>query len=166
MSLDGSEFTKWVRSAISSIGEWVFGGDIQLKGNKLKTTDHIIKQGGTTELYLMLSDDITYSNFRLGYIDLHTGLYMGGDALSIFGPNTDDTHFKLQARDNGVGRIEVARLQGAADPYFQATLPMRLLPVATAALPGTPVEGMLAYDGTTKKLKVWTGAAWETVTSA
>ncbi len=32
--------------------------------------------------------------------------------------------------------------------------------------PGTPVEGMLYYDSTANKLKVYTGSAWETVTSS
>jgi hypothetical protein len=32
--------------------------------------------------------------------------------------------------------------------------------------PASPTEGMLYYDSTAHKLKVYTGAAWETVTSA
>lgn len=36
---------------------------------------------------------------------------------------------------------------------------------ATADLP-TGANGSLYYDATTNKLKVWTGAAYETVTSA
>jgi len=32
--------------------------------------------------------------------------------------------------------------------------------------PGTPVEGDVYYDSTDHKLKVYTGAAWETVSSA
>ena len=72
----------------------------------------------------------------------------------------------FKARDSGVGMVEIARGVGAPDPYFQMTLAMRLLPIPTASLPATPVEGMLAYDDTTNKLKVYNGAAWETVTSA
>ena len=41
-----------------------------------------------------------------------------------------------------------------------------LIPVATTDLPSTPVEGMIVYDATDNKLKVYTGAAWETVVSA
>jgi len=58
---------------------------------------------------------------------------------------------------------EVARLQGAADPYFQVTLPMVLKP---SSAPGTPVEGHFYYDSVAKKLKFYNGTAWETVTSA
>ncbi len=38
--------------------------------------------------------------------------------------------------------------------------------IATANLPAAPKEGTLVYDATTNKLKVWTGAAYETITSA
>lgn len=38
--------------------------------------------------------------------------------------------------------------------------------IATAALPAAPPKGFLVYDATTNKLKVWTGAAYEAVTSA
>ena len=69
----------------------------------------------------------------------------------------------LKARDNGVTLVEVARLQGAADPYLQATLPMVLKP---SSEPGTVVEGHFWYDSTAKKLKFYNGTAVETVTSA
>lgn len=36
----------------------------------------------------------------------------------------------------------------------------------TASLPANAVAGQLAYDTTTGKLAVYTGAAWEQVTSA
>jgi len=32
--------------------------------------------------------------------------------------------------------------------------------------PGTPAEGDVYYDSTAHKLKVWTGSAWETITSS
>ncbi len=50
------------------------------------------------------------------------------------------------------------------DPCIPSEL---LIPsFATADLPATPKAGMLCYDSTTGKLKVWTGAAYEAVTSA
>jgi hypothetical protein len=39
-------------------------------------------------------------------------------------------------------------------------------PAATASLPTPTTEGVLGYDLTLSKLVVWTGAAWEAVTSA
>lgn len=37
---------------------------------------------------------------------------------------------------------------------------------ANASLPAAPKKGHLYYDSTNDKLVVWTGAAYETVTSA
>jgi len=37
--------------------------------------------------------------------------------------------------------------------------------IATASLPAAPKTGFLVYDATTNKLKVWTGAAYEAITS-
>lgn len=36
---------------------------------------------------------------------------------------------------------------------------------ATADAPASPVKGQLYFDTTLSKLRVWTGAAWETITS-
>jgi len=38
-------------------------------------------------------------------------------------------------------------------------------PTATASLPAAPPEGSFGYDTTLGKLVVWTGAAYEAVTS-
>ena len=35
-----------------------------------------------------------------------------------------------------------------------------------SAEPATPAEGMIYYDSTENKLMVYTGSAWETITSA
>ncbi len=111
-------------------------------------------------------NDIQWSSLYLG-----NNIYISGsvlfqtDGATINSPDIDATSLILKARDNGVGLVEIARFQGAADPYFEA-YPLRLKPIATASLPGTPVEGMLVYDTTAKKLKVRVAAAWETVTSA
>jgi len=40
-----------------------------------------------------------------------------------------------------------------------------LRPLATADLPAAPPEGTMGYDLTLGKLVVWTGAAYEAVTS-
>lgn len=38
--------------------------------------------------------------------------------------------------------------------------------IVTASLPAAPPKGFLVYDATTNKLKVWTGAGYEAITSA
>ena len=38
--------------------------------------------------------------------------------------------------------------------------------IVNASLPAAPKKGILYYDSTNDKLVVWTGAAFETITSA
>jgi len=40
------------------------------------------------------------------------------DTKTLQTGNTDDDYFDIKARDNGVGRVVVARVASAADPYF------------------------------------------------
>jgi hypothetical protein len=82
----------------------------------------------------------------------YSRIFLWNDASGFDSGYGDGQYANFRSRDTGVGPVEIARMQGAADPYFQATLPMRLLPVATASLPATPVEGMIGYDATLKRL--------------
>ena len=142
------------------------GGDISLGANKLKTTNYMVVERDT---YYGVSVETLAGGFaNIGaYVVYANAAFQGNaDGAVLAARGVDDNYLQFTARDNGVGPVEIARLQGAADPYFQATLPLRLLPIPTASLPATPVEGMIAYDDTANKLKVYNGTAWETVTSA
>lgn len=72
------------------------------------------------------------------------------NAAEIRANNVDANVLELVARDTGVGLVNVARLVGAADPYFEATLPMVLNP---SAVPGTLVTGHIWYDSTGNNLQ-------------
>jgi len=150
----------------STLPATTFTGDITLGANKLKTTNLLLKEGDADDLVLRNAADNTYKNLVLKSINWIAAISDIGGGASIQAPNADNQYSVLKARDSGVGVVEIARFQGAADPYFQATLPMVLKPIATASLPATPVKGMLAYDDTANKLKVYNGTGWETVTSS
>lgn len=60
----------------------------------------------------------------------------------------------------GVSGTVVGRAYATFYHLFQ---PLLLNPAGT---PAVPAEGMMYYDSTAHKLKVYTGAGWETVTSA
>ena len=150
----------------STLPATTFTGDITLGANKLKTTNLLLKEEDADSFVLRNAADNAYKNLVLRSVNWTTTISDIGGGASIQAPNTDSQYSVLKARDTGVGVVEIARLQGAADPYFQMTLAMRLNPIATASLPGTPVEGMLVYDDTDNKLKFYNGSAWETVTSA
>ena len=97
-----------------------------------------------------------------GNVRINPDLLLATDGLQVQAGNADNRSVQFHARDNGVGLVEIARMQGAADPYWQMTTAMRLNPVAQ---PGTLVEGHLWYDSTANKLKFYNGTAVETVTS-
>lgn len=139
--------------------------DIELGSNSLKTTDLLIKQGDSNTIHIKNIADTAYRNLGIDALSFNSFITAGIDALYIGAKNVDNNYLYFRARNTGTSYDEIARLQGAADPYFQTTVPMVMLPVPTASLPATPVEGMVHYDATLNKLVVYTGAAWETVTS-
>lgn len=51
-------------------------------------------------------------------------------------------------------------------PYTAPGIVIVVPNIPTASLPTAPSKGTLIYDATTNKLVVWTGAGYETVTSA
>jgi hypothetical protein len=129
-----------------------------------------IGDAGTTSHTLASEDDLMVSGQLEvdGTVSFDGTVNMYGQQImqtgSILRPlNTDNTYFRIQARDNDVGLVEVARVQGAADPYFQMTLACVFNPTTQ---PGTPVKGMVFYNTTTNKLNLYNGTAWEIITSA
>ncbi len=140
-----------------------FTGDITIGANKLIFGADAYFQDSAAAYTVDLRRSVDSALGKLGletlgasYIDIvHTG--------SIRPPAATDNYFILMAQDTGVGLVEIARLQGAADPYFQATLPMVLNASGT---PGALVAGHFWFDTTTKLLKFYDGTAVKTVTSA
>lgn len=55
---------------------------------------------------------------------------------------------------------------GAVLDLISSTRGLRLTRPTNAAAVTSPAEGVLIYDDTANKLKFYTGAAWETVTSS
>ena len=138
-------------------------GEIDLNGHQLKNTNFLIKTDAGYDMVVRNAADSNYGSMRGESLYLESQLILVDDGATIDAHNIDNKHVKFRAQDNGVGFAEVARLQGAADPYFQATLPMVLNP---SSQPGTMVEGHFWYDSTAKKLKFYNGTGVETVTSA
>lgn len=140
-------------------------GDISLGASLLKSTNLALMEGTSTNFYIRNAANSAYRSITG---DIFTfGHLSGKDNTSYLNTKAeDDSEIIIRAYDTGVDHVEVGRIQSAADPYMQATLPLVLLPIATGSLPGAPVEGMIAYDATLNKLVVYNGAAWETVTSA
>jgi len=101
-----------------SLPATTFNGDLTIGANKIKTTNLLLKEGTADILYLKNAADSTFKDLYVGRLIAATGISFD-NAKYITAPNTDNNYTFISARDNGVGVVEIARLQGAADPYFQ-----------------------------------------------
>ena len=142
--------------------------DINIGANKIKTTDIVLKQGTSSTFYIRNAADNNYLSLRLKNLILDAGIlsFDGSLAGDIYTDGANNAYVRLKAKDTDGSLVEIARMQGAADPYFQATLPLVFLPIATASLPAAPVEGMMTYDATLNKMVYYNGAAWATTEGA
>jgi hypothetical protein len=95
-------------------------GDINIGANKLKTTNLLLKQGDADTFYIRTLADDDYKNLTLSFLRAIGGGRFDG-ATYFNAPmnagSSDDAYIQINAKDNGVGLVEVARFQGAADPY-------------------------------------------------
>jgi hypothetical protein len=77
----------------------------------------LIWDAGSSTTRVKNNDDSAYGNIVLGALSFATlSAYSSAGALNA--ANGDNLWVTMNARDNGVGLVEVARLQGAADAYF------------------------------------------------
>lgn len=145
---------------VISVHGWDASGDFVIGAHKLKTTNLLLEEYNATTLHVRNLADTENKNLRV--LELHPfgDILMEADARWLAAYAATNGYYLIKAYKTGGPSTEVARFQGAADPYLQATLPLRLLPIATASLPTTPVEGMITYDDTLKKLVVRSDAAW------
>jgi hypothetical protein len=107
-----------------SFAATTFSGDVTIGANKIKTTDGLIYDSGAGDiLYFKNLANTDYKSIAAYHVyvahDLIFSSWTGPDP-EIRAPDTDNAELILKTRDNGVGLVEVARLQGAADPYFKA----------------------------------------------
>jgi hypothetical protein len=103
----------------SSTGALTVQGDVNIGANKLITTDLLIKQYDANYLVIKNAIDNATKGLILGTLQVGSGINAGtADGVTISASTDDNEYLKFQAKKNGVGLVEVARLAGAADPYF------------------------------------------------
>ncbi len=92
-------------------------GDLNIGANKIKTTTTIFKEYAAGIAAIRNAADTTEASLRMdfGYARI-LQIWNGGWAQC---ENSDNSAIPLKARDTAVGLVEVAAVQGAADPYFR-----------------------------------------------
>jgi hypothetical protein len=138
-------------------------GDISLGAHRLGFTGAWVKDSGFGDVGIRNAADDAYYNLRVSSLYVHGSISLAASGATIATSNVDGYTVLFRARDTGVGLVDVAMLQSAADPYFQLTLGAVFAPIAQ---PAAPVEGWLIYNSASHKLQVRTAAAWETIVSA
>lgn len=124
-------------------------GDLTIGANKIKTTNLLIKEGSGSDIFVRNLADSGYRDLHARYLWAEQKVHFGASA-TLDAKDSNAAVLPLRARDTDSQLVNVARLVGAADPYLEMTLPFVLKP---AAMPGAPVEGMIAYDPTLDELQ-------------
>ena len=89
-----------------------FSGDVTIGANLLKTTNLAIKEEDAATFSTRNAANTIYTDFATGSLLLKT------DGGQIGAPSGDGNYTIFKAKDTGVGSVEIARMTGAADPYF------------------------------------------------
>lgn len=120
-----SQAIKVSTSAIS------FDRNINIGDNLFLTTNLAIKEKSATILSVRNAADSANRDLNILNLRLDSGCYFDVDGNMLRSPTGDNTYTNISARDNGVGTIPIARLCGAADPFFAITGVMATTPVNT-----------------------------------
>ena len=102
-----------------SVHGWDASGNFVIGAYKLDTGYVTMQLRDINSFEIRDQADENFKNIWLGGVVFHDDLTFNADALAIKAPNVDANYVTLQARDTEVGRVEVARLQGATDPQFK-----------------------------------------------
>lgn len=94
-------------------------GNVNIGANQLQTTTCMIRDVGAVTLALRNLANTAYGDFAIGEVSFNTGVRAMVNALYLQTLNVDTNYLTFRARDTGVGTVEVARLQGEADPEFR-----------------------------------------------
>ena len=93
----------------------VLSGSLNTGGNSITGSAYTITSSSGN---LTLSAAAALALSPANSIDFSKNFVAQADALQIIPWQTANTYLRLMAYDTGVGNVEVARMQGAADPYF------------------------------------------------
>jgi hypothetical protein len=101
-----------------SLKNMVAGTDMSLGAYSLKTTNLLLAEMDSNRWHVRNLADTDWVGFYAKNYQWRTTLAAAVSGASLDTLDSDDATLFIRARDNGVGLVEVARLQGAADPTF------------------------------------------------
>ena len=115
-------------------------GNINIGANKLTTSNLSLSEVGTNDFGIMDAGKTAWGNLCVALLRPDLGILAHGGSINFDAKTADGCYVRFRARDTGVGNVEVARLQGAAEPYILLTHPkigsVASLPTASADFRG------------------------------
>ena len=115
-------------------------GNVSIGANKLLTSNLCLSEIGANDLGIMDSAKASWKSLYLGYLRPALGISAYGNPMDFDTREEDGAYVRFRARDTGVGLVEVARLQGAAEPHILLAHPkigsVASLPTASADFRG------------------------------
>ncbi len=145
------------RSQAGILSDIVIDTDLILDEYAVKGVNYSFKEAaGFTNLFNRLEND--FRPLRLSI--LHPTNYIDfseNPAGCIKGKDADDAYITLTARDNAVGLVEIARIQGAAEPYFGIGL--EGIAIRTVKITKAFNSDIFAVAGTNKKIEILAASA-------
>ncbi len=107
-------------------GDTVFSDDIDVAGNKYKTTNYLIKEEAGAGLHIRNIADNADAYIRTAGLRPSVGITPQADAISYNAGNVDNYYATFGARRNTTGISEIARLFGGVQPRLKHTLPLNI----------------------------------------
>ena len=92
--------------------------NLDIGAKHIKTAAGSLYESGGIFYFRNLADSGN-DDLAVGICYVRSQLNFDSDAVAILARNVDGNHFTIQARDTGVGLVEIARAVGAAYPEFQ-----------------------------------------------
>jgi hypothetical protein len=89
------------------------GGDISLGANKLKTTNLLLKEITSIHWGFRDAADTAYRGVIGDILDARTEFACGANAVRLRAGDADGYYMTFEARDTGVGLVEIGRMVGA-----------------------------------------------------
>jgi len=107
-----------LRPRVTRLSDITIDTDLDLDGYKLLTSNMLFGEYDATTLKIRNRADTDWRNLYVRTLFLNFNLGFMANARAIYAPNFDNAYTDLQARKNGIGVRNVARLQGGVTPTF------------------------------------------------
>lgn len=99
-------------------GLTIGASDLDIGANLIKTTSYALKDDGVYGISIRNVADTADASIWVDLCRFVSALEARSSPARLEAQNADGGYLVFKSRDTGVGLVEIARLQGAAEPWF------------------------------------------------